>query len=141
MAGMRTLSLALSAALLAGALPRTAAADEAAEWRAAAVQAVRADESPTAKAARAYALVHAALARASRLRGVVRAAAAAQAAHDVLLSLFPLQREALDTKLALALVDVPDSPAKARAIALGKRCAEQALGLATPRRMTARASR
>jgi PAP2 superfamily protein len=50
-------------------------------------------------------------------------AAAAQAAHDVVLSQYPSHQEALTTALGSSLSQVPDTPGKVLGIALGKQCA------------------
>jgi hypothetical protein len=47
-------------------------------------------------------------------------AAAAQAAHDVLLAIFPSQQADLDAKLAASLGPIRDDDAKARGVALGQ---------------------
>ncbi len=56
-------------------------------------------------------------------------AAAAQAAHDVLVALFPEQQDGLDTKLAASLDDVKDQRALARGVALGAAAAADLLAL------------
>jgi hypothetical protein len=47
------------------------------------------------------------------------AAAAAQAAHDVLVGLFPSQQATLDTKLAATLAGIPDGPAETGGVEVG----------------------
>jgi hypothetical protein len=54
-------------------------------------------------------------------------AAAAQAAHDVLLALFPAQQVELDGKLVMSLDAVGDEDAKVRGIALGQAAAADLL--------------
>ena len=49
--------------------------------------------------------------------------AIAQAAHDTLVAMFPSQRAAFDQELAEDLGDIPNSLAKTRGIALGRRAA------------------
>ena len=56
-------------------------------------------------------------------------AAAAQAAHDVLVELFPEQQADLDAKLAASLDDVKDQGALARGVALGAAAAADLLAL------------
>jgi hypothetical protein len=111
--------------LLAGA--RSVCAGEVDEWRSCAATSARIERCSTSKSARARAAVEEALKLAAQGRGISHAAALAQAAHDVLVSLFPGQRESLDTKLALALVDVIDGPAKTAGILRGKSAAATAL--------------
>src|SRR5262249_25557158 len=50
-------------------------------------------------------------------------AAAAAAAHDVLVALFPAQEAALDAKYAASLAGLPDDAAKVNGIAVGQRAA------------------
>ena len=52
-----------------------------------------------------------------------REAAAATAAHDVLLSIVPAQKTTLDAQLATSLLGVPDGPAETEGIAVGKEAA------------------
>jgi hypothetical protein len=56
-------------------------------------------------------------------------AAAAVAAHAVLVDLYPPQKETLDAALAASLTKIQDSRAKADGMALGKAAAEQMLAL------------
>jgi hypothetical protein len=56
-------------------------------------------------------------------------AAAAQAAHDVLVALFDAQKDDLDAKLAASLDDVKDQDALARGVTLGAAAAADLLGL------------
>jgi hypothetical protein len=57
--------------------------------------------------------------------GASMEAAAATAAHDTLIKLFPVQQSALDTALAESLSKIPDGPAKRDGIAVGKESAEK----------------
>ncbi|HET8951025.1 MAG TPA: vanadium-dependent haloperoxidase [Solirubrobacteraceae bacterium] len=50
-------------------------------------------------------------------------AAAATAAHDVLVSIVPAQKATLDAQLATSLAGVPDGPAETEGIAVGKEAA------------------
>ena len=59
------------------------------------------------------------------LPGASMEAAAATAAHDTLIKLFPIQQSALDTALAESLSKIPDGPAKRDGIAVGKESAEK----------------
>jgi hypothetical protein len=54
-----------------------------------------------------------------RNRGADPVAAAATAAHDVLVAVYPAQRPTLDAELATWLATVPDGAAKTEALALG----------------------
>jgi hypothetical protein len=56
-------------------------------------------------------------------------AAAAQAAHDVLVSQYPGQQAGLDTELAAWLAQVPDDECETRGTALGRRAARAILAL------------
>src|SRR5258707_4933918 len=57
--------------------------------------------------------------------GASMEAAAATAAHDTLIKLFPGQQSALDTALAESLSKMPDGPAKRDGITVGKESAEK----------------
>ena len=54
-------------------------------------------------------------------RGASPQAAAAVAAHDVLLEYFPASQSRLDTALAASLAEIPDGPAKNQGIRYGER--------------------
>jgi hypothetical protein len=56
-------------------------------------------------------------------------AAAATAAHDVLIVLFPAQQADLDAKYAASLAPLPDGPAKTNGIAIGREAATALLEL------------
>ena len=62
-------------------------------------------------------------------RATSKDAAAATAAHDVLLSIYPDQKAALDVALAASLSGIPETEAKAKGIALGKEAAEGVIAL------------
>jgi len=57
-------------------------------------------------------------------RSTSKEAAAATAAHDILVSIYPDQKSMLDTALEKSLADVRDSEGKIKGIALGKEAAE-----------------
>jgi hypothetical protein len=61
--------------------------------------------------------------------GASQEAAAAVAAHTVLVELYPPQKETLDAELAASLAKVQDGQAKADGVALGKAAAEKVLAL------------
>jgi hypothetical protein len=66
------------------------------------------------------------------VRGPRRAspqAAAAVAAHDVLLEYFPTSRDRLDTALAASLAEIPDGRAKGQGIRYGERAADRIIRL------------
>jgi len=109
-----------TAALLS--VPQVANADVVTDWNTIAVSTVSAD-TVSNRQSRAMAMVHAAVFDAMnairpyytpamvsiRARGYAsREAAAAQAAHDVLLALFPAKQANLDAMLAASLAQIPD---------------------------------
>ena len=62
-------------------------------------------------------------------RNTSREAAAAAAAHDVLVSQFPTQEASLDGLLAETLAAVPEGPARVRGLLLGRKAAADLLAL------------
>jgi hypothetical protein len=58
-------------------------------------------------------------------------AAAAVAAHDVLLEYFPASQARLDTALAASLAEIPDGPAEDQGIHYGERAADRIIELRT----------
>ena len=102
-------------------------------------------QPPTVHATRSFALMHAAIYDAVDaiegthapyavvLPGVSRDAsqdaAAAAAAHDVLVALYPAFQATLDARLQESLADVPDGPARDEGIAVGETVAGQMLAL------------
>jgi hypothetical protein len=64
-----------------------------------------------------------------RSYGADPVAAAAAAAHDVLVTVYPAQQEALDAELATWLATVPDGPAKTSALTLGAAAAAAIVAL------------
>jgi hypothetical protein len=62
-------------------------------------------------------------------RGASPQAAAAVAAHDVLLEYFPASQGRLDTALAASLAEVPDGPQKDQGIRYGERAADRLIDL------------
>jgi hypothetical protein len=73
-------------------------------------------------------------------RDASKEAAAAAAAYDVLLSLYPDQQAALDETLASSLRTVPDGEARTKGLALGKQAAAEILALRSNDGSTARES-
>ena len=103
-------------------VPQVATADVVTDWNTIAVSAVSADRVNN-RQSRDMAMVHAAMFDAMnairpyytpamvsfKTRGYAsREAAAVQAAHDVLVALFPAQQADLDAKLAASLAQIPD---------------------------------
>ena len=64
-----------------------------------------------------------------RSYGADPVAAAAAAAHDVLVTVYPAQQDTLDAELATWLATVPDGPAKASALTLGAAAAAAIVAL------------
>jgi hypothetical protein len=62
-------------------------------------------------------------------RGTSREAAAASAAHDVLVALYPDQRADLDATLATSLSAIADGEAKTKGIELGKKAAAEIIAV------------
>jgi hypothetical protein len=101
------------------------------------------DQFFTFKGHRAFAMAHIAMhdalnavvplyrqyAYRGREPGANAIAAAAQAAHDVILSQYPAQRMALDAELARWLAQVPNTPGKTRGITLGQQAAASILAM------------
>src|SRR5438552_1831368 len=117
---LHSILIASTAALLA--VPQIAKADVVTDWNTIAVNTVSADRVNN-RQTRDMAMVHAAVFDAMNAirpyytpaivsitaRGYAsREAAAAQAAHDVLLALFPAQQANLDAELAASLAQIPD---------------------------------
>ena len=72
--------------------------------------------------------------------GASQEAAAAAAAHAVLVELHPQQKEALDAALAASFAKVQDGQAKADGVAVGKAAAEKVLALRRKDRMSEKPS-
>ncbi len=103
------------------------------------------DQFLTFKGHRAFAMTHIAMhdalnavvplyeqyAYRGREPGANAIAAAAQAAHDVVLSQYPGQHMNVDAELARWLSSLPDTPGKARGIALGQQSAAAILAMRT----------
>jgi hypothetical protein len=100
-------------------------------------------QSPTVHSTRSFAIMHAAIYDAVnaidkthepyrvRLAGVPRStsqdAAAAAAAHQVLVALYPAFASALDVELQQSLAQIPDSPDKVRGVNIGQTVANAIL--------------
>src|SRR5687767_8215180 len=122
--------------------PAPAPRDTVLRWNEAALRAVRADRTPPPVAARNLAVLHLAAHDAAaatvaadapiRVRYVTPvaadpAAAAAVAAHRVLVALHPARVAEFDAALAEPPAAVPAGPARARGVALGQATAEAVL--------------
>jgi membrane-associated phospholipid phosphatase len=118
------------------------ASDVVLAWNEAALRAIRADRTPAPQVARHLAMLHVAIHDAvsavnpthrfyrfpSTPTGPVSAeAAAAVAAHRILLELYPRQVDACDAALDATLANVPDGEAKEAGVALGQSVAEKVL--------------
>jgi hypothetical protein len=116
-------------------VPAVLHADVVTDWNNHWLDCVRAIGGPPCPIARAGAMVHAAifdavnaierdhepyLVRIHAPRRCPKEAAAAVAAHDVLVHLYPGRREVLDDALAASLADVPNGPFKIVATRLGR---------------------
>ena len=123
---LRSILITSTAALLG--VPQIINADVVTDWNTIAVSAVSADRVVN-RQSRDMAMVHAAMFDAMNAirpyytpamvsitaKGYAsREAAAAQAAHDVLLALFPAQQAHLDAELAASLAQIPDDDGHAR---------------------------
>jgi hypothetical protein len=125
-------------ALWITALGGPAAADVIADWNEKAVAAGTAARQPTAAHTRSLAMVHLAMfeavnsiepryapyqTRLSPAPGTSREAAAAAAAHSLLVRMYPEQAEDLGKALQASLGPLPDGPAKTQGIRLGEQAA------------------
>ena len=73
-------------------------------------------------------------------RSTSKEAAAAAAAHDVLLAVYPDQKPELDAALAASLSGIAETEAKSKGIALGKKAADGVIALRTSDGSTAQES-
>src|SRR5262245_34933060 len=123
---LRSILITSTAALLC--VPQIATADVVTDWNTVAVSTVSADTVAN-RQSRDMAMVHAAMFDAMnairpfytpamvsiRARGYAsREAAAAEAAHDVLLALFPARQANLDAELGASLAQIPDDAEQGR---------------------------
>src|SRR5438477_1100812 len=133
---MNGLKIGLVVGMLAGA--GAAYGDVVVDWNNVYLETIRATGGPPCPIARAGAMVHAAMFDAvnsvhgvyepylglfSAPQGTSDVAAAAQAAHDVLVSLFPARQQVYDDALAASLAAVPAGAGQAAGIDLGQRVA------------------
>ena len=123
----------------------TKAVNQVVSWNATVLAIVRSPgaQPATVHPTRSFAIMHAAIYDAViaidkthkpylvRLRGVSRSAsqdaAAASAAHDVLVALYPTFQTTLDAQLKLSLALIPDGPDKTEGITIGETVADQIL--------------
>jgi len=123
----------------------TKAVNQVVSWNATLLAIVRTPgaQPATVHPTRSFAIMHAAIYDAViaidkthkpylvRLRGVSRSAsqdaAAASAAHDVLVALYPTFQTTLDAQLKLSLALIPDGPDKTEGITIGETVADQIL--------------
>ena len=123
----------------------TTAVNQVVSWNATVLAIVRSPgaQPATVHPTRSFAIMHAAIYDAViaidkthkpylvRLRGVSRSAsqdaAAASAAHDVLVALYPTFQTTLDAQLKLSLALIPDGPDKTEGITIGEMVADQIL--------------
>lgn len=131
-----------SAALLGVAAP--AGADVVLDWNGVLLNAIRIEKTPPPKASRAMAAVHVAIfdavngilggytpyhVTASAPGGASPEAAAAAAAHKVLVALFPAQQATFDAALTASLAAIPDGAAETAGVSWGEAVADQILAL------------
>ena len=127
------LALSSAAVLL---FPATASADVVVEWNIAMTsysEALPPPGMPPFAEARIYAMTHLAMLNAISRDGsnYSAVAAAAQAAHDVLINQFPGGAASFDTLLATQLAVIPNGVAKTRAVQLGAAAAANMLAART----------
>ncbi|MEX2138182.1 MAG: vanadium-dependent haloperoxidase [Pirellulales bacterium] len=135
---------ALVALVLFAGLAQRAAADVVIDWNNVLLEAIRTNNVSPPRASRAMAMVHGAMFDAVNTidrthqpyhvqlvvsPGGNREAAAAQAAHDVLVSLFPTQRSTFDAALADSLSSIPTGTPKVGGQAIGQQVAAQYITL------------
>ncbi|WP_426612518.1 vanadium-dependent haloperoxidase [Bradyrhizobium sp. McL0616] len=123
---------------------RTAYADVIMDWNAKGDAIAAERQVPPAQQSRAMSMLHIAMFEAvnaierryapyklslSADHSTSKEAAAATAAYEILLSIYPDQRNVLDTALAASLSGIPETDGKAKGIALGKEAANGVIAL------------
>src|SRR5688500_1608503 len=123
---------------------RAASADVVIDWNNVMLNAIRTNNVPPPRASRVMAMTHAAIydsvntidrthqpyhVQLAVSPGGSREAAAAQAAHDVLVNLFPTHQATFDAALATSLGAVPDGTPKVGGRAIGEQVAAQIITL------------
>ncbi len=126
------------------ALAASASADVVTDWNNTLLQAIRTDKTPPPKASRGMAMVSTAVYDAvmaiekthfpyhvntTAPLGTSKEAAAAQAAHDVLVSLYPAQAATFGTALTNSLNAIPNGQGKTDGVSLGSSVASQIITL------------
>ena len=126
----------LAAKAYAAPLRTTRSPDPVIQWNRILLGIVRAPgaQPPTVQPTRSMAMMHVAVYDAV-MKAPPRAsvaAGAAEAAHDVLVQLYPSQASALAADLAMSLASVPDGPAKAEGLRIGSAAAAKILSAPMP---------
>ena len=131
-------------AALALGLAGPACADVVIDWDNVLLNAVRVDKTPPPKASRAMAMVHVAIfdavngivggytpyhVTASAPAGASPEAAAAAAAHKVLVAVYPAQQATFDAALTTSLAAIPNGAAKTAGVSWGEAVADDVLAL------------
>jgi hypothetical protein len=139
---LHTFARAALAALVLSAGDLPARADEVLRWNRMATDAAVATQTDPLTESRAFAILHVAVhdalnaidarygtfsARLSAPRRADARAAAATAAHDTLVALFPAARNGFDATLEQSLAAIPDGPAKAEGVSVGQDAAARTL--------------
>ncbi|HKA46045.1 MAG TPA: phosphatase PAP2 family protein [Burkholderiales bacterium] len=134
----------LAAAIVLAVIAPAGQADVIFDWNDVAFQALRADPMGPTFGSRSLAIVHAAMYDAVNsvtrqyqpyaldivaAPGTSQVAAAAQAAHDALLGLYPSQQPLFDARLAASLSGIADGAEKTAGITLGQQAANAILTL------------
>jgi hypothetical protein len=143
-AASRTCSAVLLGAFAAALLATAARSDVIMDWNAKADTIAIEKQVPNAPNARGQAMLHVAMFEAVNAidkryapyklnlvadRTASKEAAAASAAHDVLLALYPDQKSDLDATLAASLSGISETEAKSQGIELGKKAAAEIIAL------------
>ena len=143
-AASRTCSAALLGAFAAALLATAARSDVIMDWNAKADTIAIEKQVPNAPNARGQAMLHVAMFEAVNAidkryapykfnlvadRTASKEAAAASAAHDVLLALYPDQKSDLNATLAASLSGIAETEAKSQGIELGKKAAAEIIAL------------
>jgi len=126
----------LAAKSYAAPLRATRSPDPVIQWNRILLGIVRAQGAQplTVQPTRSMAMMHVAVYDAVMMapRGASVAAGAAEAAHDVLVQLYPSQTSTLDADLATSLTSVPDRQAKAEGVRVGSAAAAEMVSAAMP---------
>ena len=141
---MKTGALLVCTVSISALMPAVATANVIIDWNNQLLQAVKDTSTSPPIASRAMAMTSTAVFDAvnsidrnfkpyhfmgSPALGASGEAAAAQAAHDVMVHLFPTRAAVLDSALAGSLAGLPDSPGKTAGVTLGAAAAQSIIGL------------